>query len=301
MNGTDMLTEAGLAEELRKLGRKVHEHNGVWWEMTSPFYTKPVSEFRPFLPGKARPDLLKSFLGYSHQVPERKYANRTLEFMILEGEDLRQFSMARLRSEKRNQVRKGLKLCEIRPIDDIDSWLEDIRQINISQARRMMDDDTFGLPYTHYIDHEQEWKADMRRHKSMLGHEWVGAFYQGSLAAYMITCQVENIRFIQVMKSHTDHLKLCATDAIYFTVLEKAGQTLDCDRIVNGGPGREGLNRFKEQFLFRRTEAFYYTSATGLHRMAKELLHGKNIMRAHLLRLYGRRRFMRSSPDKMLL
>jgi hypothetical protein len=280
-----MLTEADLAEERRKIGRTVHLHDGVWWEAITSFYTKPVFEFRSFVPKQARPYWPKSFLGYSHQVPDRRQANRVLQFMILEGADLSQFSMARLRSEKRNQVRKGLRLCEVRPISDLESCLEEMRQINISQAKRLMEDGTFGFPHDYYVKHERQWKADIRKHAAMRGHEWWGAFHQGHLVAYMVTYQVEHIRFIQIMKTHTEHLKLCATDAIYFTVLEQVSRTGDCERIVNGGPAREGLNRFKEQFLFKPTEVFYYTPAEGLHRVVKKLLGGKDVLRAHWLRL----------------
>jgi len=282
-----MLTEADLAEERRKIGRSVHEHDGVWWETVSPFYTKPVFEFRSFLPKQATPYWPKSFLGYSHQVPDRRYANRVLQFMVLEGADLHQFSMARLRSEKRNQVRKGLKLCEVRRILDLESCLEEVRQINIAQARRLMEDGTFGFPHDYYVKHEQQWRADICKQAALRGHEWWGAFHQGRLVAYMVTYHVEHTQFMQIMKTHTECLKLCATDAVYFTVLEQASRAGDCERIVNGGPARESLNRFKEQFLFKPTEAFYYTPAAGLHRVAKRVLRGKDVLRAHWLRLRG--------------
>ena len=280
-----MSLEAEYAAQRCFLGHTVHLHDGVWWETTGPFHTKPAFEFRCFPPGQAKPQWSRSFLGYSHQVLERSQANRVMEFMILEGEALRTFSMERLRCEKRSQVRKGFKLCEVRRITDIESCLEDLRQINISQAKRLMEDDTFALSDDYYTTHAQTWKEEMRKRIAMQGHTWWGAFHEGRLIAYMITCLVDTVLFIQVMKTHTDYLKLCATDAIYFTALEHARDTPECQRIVNGGPAREGLNRFKEQFLFRRTEIFYYTSLVRLHRMAKGLVHLKAIFRARCLRL----------------
>lgn len=283
-----MLTEADYAEQRRQMGRTIHENDGVWWETTAPFYTKPAFEFRIVLPRQAKPRRSKSFLGYSHQVPDRRYANRILEYMILEGEDLRQFSMTRLRSEKRNQIRKGLKLCEVRLIPNLESCLDDVRQVNISQAKRLMEDDTFGLPFTYYIAHEDQWRSEMLKRFAMRGNQWWGAVHQGVLVAYMVTYQVEDVRFIQVMKTHTDHLKLCATDAIYFTVIEQASRDADCQRIINGGPAREGLNRFKEQFLFKRSEVFYFTSGAALHSAAKRILLCKELVRAQCQRFYGR-------------
>jgi len=283
-----ILTEADYAEQRREMGRTIHENDGVWWETLAPFYTKPAFEFKSFLPKTAKPRWSKSFFGYSHQVPDRRYANRILEYMILEGEDLRHFSMASLRSEKRNQVRKGLKMCEVRPVLDLESCLEDLRQINIAQAKRLMEDETFCLPYTYYVEHEREWKSEMRRLFAMPGHDWWGAFHQGILVAYMVTCHVENIRLIQFMKTHTDHLRLCATDAIYFTALENACRDPDCHKIVNGAPAREGLNRFKAQFLFKPSEVFYFTSGAIFHNAAKRLLQHKDVLRARVLRAANR-------------
>ncbi|MEI7935614.1 MAG: hypothetical protein WCK27_02895 [Verrucomicrobiota bacterium] len=279
-----MLTEAEYVEQQRQLGKRLHEHDGVWWSAPYLFYAKPAFQFRSFPPGTAKPRLTKSLLGYTHLVPDRRYANSTAEFMILEGEDLRQFSMARLRKEKRNQVRKGLRLCEVRPITSLEPCIEEIRQINISQAKRLMKHDTFGLPDTYYIEHEQEWKAAMRRRFDVGVNEWWGAFHEGMLVAYMETCQVENLRFGVVMKAHSDHLKLCATDAIYFTVLMHASRDLMCDSINHGEPMHESVNWFKQQFLFKRTVVFRFVSNEALHTAAKRLLRCKEVLRAHFQR-----------------
>jgi hypothetical protein len=281
------ITEAEYAQQRQQLGRAIHENHGVWWETTAPFYAKPAFDFRLILPRQARPRWHKSFLGYSHQVPTRAQANRTLEWMVLEGENLKQFSLGRLRSEKRNQIRKGLKLCEVRLIPDLEACLEDMRQINISQAQRLMADDTFGLPPTYYVSHQDKWRAELLKRFGLDGHEWWGAFHQGVLVAYLVTYQVESVRFFQVMKTHTEHLKLCATDAVYFRVLEQASRDADCLKIINGGPAREGLNRFKEQFLFKRSELFYFSSGAVLHRAAKRLLRRAEVARAHLQRCFG--------------
>jgi hypothetical protein len=223
-------------------------------------------------------------------VPEQSYANRVLEYMVLTGENLWDFSLVRLCREKRNKVRKGLKSCEVILISDIEKHLENIRQINISQTQRVMNDPIFFLPYTYYIEHQERWKAHIRRSASMRGHQWWGAFFQGHVVSYSVTCQVENVLFIKVTKTHTNYLKMAATDALIFTILEQASRSSGCERVVNGSPARESLNRFKEQFLFKRTEAFYYSSGAGLHKMAKAILYEKDRARAYWQRLYGKYR-----------
>jgi hypothetical protein len=204
-----MLTEAKYIEQQRRLGNRLHEHDGVWWREPYRFYAKPVFEFRSFPPKTAKPRLSKSFLGYSHQVPECRYANRILEYMILEGEDLRLFSLARLPTDRRNKVRKGLRLCTVRPITCLETCIEEVRQICISHAKRAAKDQTFPVPFTYYVEHEKEWKAEMLRRFAIGGNEWWGAFHQGGLVSYKIQYQVDNILIFYITKTHTDYLNLC--------------------------------------------------------------------------------------------
>ena len=136
--------------------------------------------------------------------------------------------------------------------------------------------------------HREEWEANIRRHASLRGHEWWGAFHQDHLVAYMVTLHVECVLSIQVMKTHTDHLKLCATDAVYFAALEKASNTDTCTLIVNGGSAREGLNKFKEQFLFKKTVIPCYTSNAWLYAAARRILQAKERARASALRMRSR-------------
>ena len=266
-----MLTEAQYVEQQRSLGRRIHEHDGVWWDAPYPFYSKPTFEFRAFAPGEAKPRWSRSFMGYSHQVPEPAMGNRFAEFMILEGAALRAFSMAGLRSEKRNQVRKGLKRCDVLPIPDMRKHVEEARAINIAQAERHRAHGNLGSPASHYRDRTSAWESEFMRQASLPGWERWGAFVQGQLVAYMNAVQIESVLLILYMKTHTDFMALCPTDAIYFTVLDQAARNAACRRIVNGGVDREGLNRYKEQFLFKRVPVPYFTARQALYRVARSV------------------------------
>jgi hypothetical protein len=284
-----MLTiEQNAQQKQSNLGCKLHCFGGVWWERQQPFYAKPAFEFQSFAPGIARPDRTKGFLIYSHQVPSPDMGNRRVDWMMLEGEDLRQFSLARLRSEKRNQVRKGLKNCEVRIITDIEPHLDQALQINATQATRHMATGWFTRSSAYFARHTQAWKSETRLHFSLPGWQWVGAFVQGQLVAYMRTLQVADVLFIMSMKSHTEFLKLCASDAIYFTALEAAGHSNSVSRIVNGGPMRPSLDRFKEQFLFKRTSIPYFLSGEALLRLGTRLFRLKERIRVGLHRVPDR-------------
>jgi hypothetical protein len=281
-----MLSIEQNAEQKRKsLGCKLHYSGGVWWERQQPFYAKPAFEFQSLVPGMARPDRKKGFFVYSHQVPSPELGNRLVDWMILEGEDLQQFSMARLRSEKRNQVRKGLKNCEVRTVTDLEPHLDQALQINATQAERHMATGWFTRSSAYFARHAQAWKAETRLHFSLPGWQWWGAFVQGQLVAYMRTLQVADILFIMSMKNHTEFLKLCSSDAIYFTALEAASRAGNVSRIVNGGPMRPSLNRFKEQFLFKQTSTPYFLAGETFLRLGTRLFRLKERIRVGLHRV----------------
>lgn len=274
-----MLTEAEFAEQQRQLGRRIHEHDGVWWETKFPFYTKPAFEFRAFAPRSARPKWSRSFLGYSHQVPQPEMGNRLLEFMVLDGESLRGFGMARLGPKKRNQVRKGLKHCHVELISDLMAHLEEAREINITQSQRQMATGSFDRPMAYYSGKADVWRKEMLARFGLKGWCWWGAFSEGRLVAYMQTLAVEGKLMIMGMKSHTSYLPLCPVDAIYFTVLSQAAGDAGVEQVVNGRPQRESLDRYKEQFLFRRVVVQYFTVPIRCFRFGVQLLRAKEFLR----------------------
>ena len=193
--------------------------------------------------------------------------------MVLEGEDLELFGMDRLRGKKRNQVRKGLRNCDIRRVNDIEPHLEEIREIYISQARRHTEH--YELPDTpprYYVEHAEAWRTRERRYLTTCGRELWGAFVHGELRAFLVSSQVEDVRFIEKMKTHTEALKLCPSDALYYTVLEYGAHVDGCQRVINPGIRGGGLDRYKEQFLFRRTQIPVFVSNVRLFRLAKRVL-----------------------------
>lgn len=258
-----MISEKTFAQEDRRLGKQVHCHDGVWWVRTAPFYYKPVCEFRPFAPGSARPHPLKALLGYSHQVPDAAQATRSAQWNILQGEDLRTFSLERLRGKRRNLVRAGIRDCRVEFVDPIEPLLEEVRAINISQARKFEQADAYGtfLPSEYYETHAARWREDMRRIFSHAGHRFVGAFVGDRLAAYVDLIQIEDVWMFGAVKSLQEHLPRRPIDALYFTILHLAAQSAECSRVVNGGGAdeRESLTHFKGEFFLKPVTVPYYT------------------------------------------
>ncbi len=260
-----MITEETHAEAEGRLGRKVHFHQGVWWARAGPFYYKPVHEFRSFPPRAARPHPLKALLGYSHQVPAAGQGTRWLRYNILQGEELRDFSLDRLGGKRRNQVRMGNRNCRLEDLERSDATLEQMRMINISQAKRFEGKRTRGtfLPAEYYEARAARWRQDTLSLFDHPGHWFVGAYVGAVLAAYVNLIRVEDSWMFGAVKSHGDFLQYRPVDALYFEVLSMASRCAACKRVVNGGADGEphGLTHFKEEFLLRAVAVPYYSHA----------------------------------------
>jgi len=266
-----MLTEAEFAEQQIMLGRRVHYNEGVYWEEVRPWYCKPAFIYSAFEPGEARPAFGRRWLGFSHQVMSFAKGNRSVRLMVIDGERLKDFSMMALPSKKRNQVRRGLRDCEVELIQDLEPVLERIREINISQAVRQQEGRGAETPARRYLEEADEWRVQVRRDFSLPGREWWGAYIDGELAAYMRSYQVGDTRVIEQTKADSKCLKNYPMDALYFSVLSEAAADEYCCQIVNGRPMHASLNHYKEQFLFKNREYPYFSSHAWMVELGKRI------------------------------
>jgi len=267
-----MLSIEEFVDQQKSLGRRIHKHDGIYWEEIYPFYCKPAFPYTQFNRGDARPSPFRSFLGYSHQVNNSEHGNRWSPFMAIERPILDSFSLLQLPSKKRNNVRRALDHCLINPILDIELHIERIREINVSQSLRQEQGAGAETPVRRYRDEAEKWREQMRREFLLSGREWWGAFLDGVLVAYLRTYQVEKIRVIQQTKVDTAYFKFYPMDALYYTVLSHAAADNTCQRILNGDPRHVSLNHYKEQFLFSAVEYPVYSSNAWVVELGKNLL-----------------------------
>ncbi|NCD22581.1 MAG: hypothetical protein EOL90_06550 [Spartobacteria bacterium] len=265
-----MLTEAQYVEQQRSLGRRIHEHDGAWWETVYPGYCKPAFIYK-VLPRGVRPAWRHRWFGYGHLVAQPEQGNRTLPMMSLDRARLEGFGLPKLPSKKRNNVRRALEKCAVAPLTDIEKHLERIRLINVSQALRHEENVGAQIPARRYMEEADSWRAQIRSSFALAGREWWGAFVEGELAAYLRTYQVDGVRVIQHAKVDADYYKFYPMDALYFTVLAAAAADSDCRLILNGRPMHPSLNHFKEQFLFAAVAFPYYSTHAGLMELGKRL------------------------------
>lgn len=258
-----MISEETFAKEERRLGKQVHFHDGVWWISSAPFYFKPVHEYRPFARKSASPHPLKALLGYSHQVLDSAQATRYKRVNVLTGEDLKNYSLERLKGTRRRTVRVGTQNCRIEVLTRSKALLEQMRLINISNAKKFETTRSGGtyLPAEYYERNAAQWREGIQKIFSHQGHQFIGAFVGETLAAYIDLIQIEDTWMIGAVKSCDKYLQHRPVDALYFRILSMASQCGECKQVLNGGPEGEpeGLTHFKEQFLFRPVALPYYS------------------------------------------
>ena len=274
-----MISQQDFVLEERKIGRKLHYHNGVWWLQVASLYCKPLFEFDHFAPRTAKPNIWRSLWGYSHQVPDKSMANRTVKWMLLDGEDLQNYSIDMLPSSKRRTIRNGLKKCHFQLINPSVRILEEMRRINISQAQRFKEGGDVGgyLPSSYYEKHAPEWSHNINSILNHKGHNFWGAFLDGTLVAYADIIKMKDTWMVGAVKSHSNYLSARPVDGLYYTILHAASKDPSCKRVVNGGPDgvRNSLNKFKELFLFKAVEIAYFSKSIINVERAKAILNLK--------------------------
>lgn len=262
------LLEEEYVQQERRCGIRVHFHDGVWWKTLVPQYCVPVFQFRQIVPGSARPHPMRSVLGYTHLVPPGATGNGSRSKIVIERPELARFSIKALKSSKRALVRKAHRRLEIRIIRDIDSAMEDMRQINISQARRT----GHGLPASYYDEKREQWSRHMHRQFALDKRRWLGAFRGGRLVAYYYYYCVEDVVIVDSCKSHTDYLEHRPNNALLFHTLEDARDAGGIRLVAHGGPSANpSLDQFKAQYMMRPTALPSYSKLSVPARWGRAL------------------------------
>jgi hypothetical protein len=273
------MTSEEYIERVLAIGYDVHLNDGVWWIKTFPFFYEPAIPYQALNRGESKPKIHKALFGYRYIVSNEKEANKYRSILLLNEERLRNFGMQSLSSSKRAQVRKGLRLTEIRKIETIEAVLDDMKDICISQAMRT----GHGEPPKYYIRHYEEWRASLIKQFNIYKTEkesW-GAFYRGSLIAFINIFQVDGTMMISNVSSHTDHLDKCPNDALLFTILDDCRNRQDCKKVSYGdwSLDRPSLNEFKQKYGFERVDLPMYAEYNPIVVFLKKLISSNSCKR----------------------
>ena len=224
-------------------GRPVLEWNGVWWgrHRGSFFQCLPFHRVVDLGPREVRGFLRASSIRGLSFTSDRPGLPRGLYVIRPGGYDLRAVSR-----KQRNHVRRGLEACEFRQLDGSELEALGMPLNKDTLGRQSREDATF-------LD-AARWRRFTQAAGRGPGMAIHGAFVDGKLATYLISCREGPwLHLIHKMSSstfrehHPDH-------ALDYTIIRDAAADPGIRVIANGATSvlpNEGLDRYKRQLGYQ--------------------------------------------------
>lgn len=201
-----MSTE-GYAHFLRSMGHQVRKSGQVYWfdahphiYMSFPFQQlvdQDAVDWKKVLQGD----------GWAARFPCQLNIGRASYRAVVDNPG---YDLQSLASKARNQTRRGLESCEVRPLDFQELLADGItlnRETLERQGRKATDD--FDLYWKRY--YAEAAKAEG-------GHAW-GSFVDGMLASYLIAFVMEDVSHVLIVRSSQAYLKRYPNNALIYEYL----------------------------------------------------------------------------------
>jgi hypothetical protein len=170
--------------------------------------------------------------------------------LAIEG---REYGLHSLESKARNQTRRGLEACEVRPVSFAELGTHGIalqRDTLLRQRRRVRSD--LRAYWSRYFEHAAHTEGALA---------W-GAFHEKQLAAYLLAFQVEDTAHVVIVRSAAALLRYYPNNALLFTFLRHVLGSGAARRVSIGfepfQTNLASLDRFKEGLGFRRFAVCQY-------------------------------------------
>lgn len=227
--------------ELR--GRPVFEMHGIWWgHHRGPFYTSLPFQLKADIgPDEAREILSRARIpGLSY--PSDRPGLPAGHYVIHpEG-----YSLAAVNRKQRGHVMRGLEACELRPLDADELLHKGLPLNRETLSRQSREDATFLDPI--------RWRAFVQAVGRCPGMTIHGAFVEGRLATYLISCRDGQwLHLIYKMSSRADQDRH-PNHALDFAIIRDAAADPGIRFIGNGMTSilpNEGLDRYKRQLGYQ--------------------------------------------------
>lgn len=230
------------AEFLERIGHQIREHQGViWFDIFSRAYTTVPYD----APVSADLFDVKQVLGADGLMARYSCAAdagvKSFQHVVTD----RNYDMPTLINKARNKTRQGLRKCDARQIDPIELGDQGVQlhaETLLRQGRKLPD------------DFESYWKnyfavaAD-----SPAATAWA-AYYEGRLAAYLISFRAGSKEYVSIVRSSQELLKHRPNNALLFTFLKETMAREEISEVSIGlqslQPGGESLDLFKRGMGF---------------------------------------------------
>ncbi|WP_026853207.1 GNAT family N-acetyltransferase [Geothrix fermentans] len=227
--------------ELR--GRPVFEAQGVWWgHHRGPFYTSLPFQLQVDIGPEEAREVLQGARVWGLSFPSPRSGLPGGHYVIRpQGYDLGTISR-----KQRGHVTRGLEDCELRLLDADELLRLGLPLNRETLTRQMREDDTFEDP--------AKWKAFVKAVAQCPGMVIHGAFVDGRLATYLISCrdgQWLHLIYKMSTRAEQDHYPNHALD---FSIIRDAAADPGIRFIGNGMTSilpNEGLDRYKRQLGYQ--------------------------------------------------
>jgi hypothetical protein len=225
------------------VGEKVVCLNGFWWRRVRPCFYRPLVPFREFSNTLSRLPLSTWLGGAQHVVPCGQPANSTMSFLIFP--DAANYSLDKLRSKPRQQVRSAAERFTVRMLTDRMEFKEKAYPVYKSfYARTRYRYLAARLRKTNF----DKWADAMFDHASSLV---LGAFRGIELTAVSIAHAVEDTLIYSTTLGMDEALRDHVSNLLLHTVREAASQDGGITQVYAGIP-KPAESRGIDEFLIRR-------------------------------------------------
>ncbi len=184
----------------------------------------------------------------------------------------RGYSISTVDVRQRSRVRRGLERCQVSVVDP-DMLLHQGLELNLDTMRRQgRFDPEFGNP--------DQWRRLVTAVRATRQVTAWGSFFEGRLAAYMITCREDGWLHILHQMSRLDLLEHHPNHALTFTITRQALEDSDLEAVCYGTQSlvaTDGLHEYKQRLGYEFLPGF---SAIQLHPAAAPVLTSRVVLGA---------------------
>jgi hypothetical protein len=245
LSGQVAESEQYYARFLEAQGLRVLEADGALWVEKRRFFLENIPPHRKLrlTNGGVNRLFLRGAAAVRYTCDESD-GQHSFEYICSE----KNFSVESLSADARRRTRRGLELCEIRPID-FDLLADCGCSVNRSTLARQ------GRSGVTWVTDETLWKKYMRACKNIPTVEAFGAFVDGRFVGYSMSVIVNEYSYLHHTQAYTEDLKHSPINALTFTVTREMLRRENIQHVSQGLESFASLpdvERFKLSMGFRK-------------------------------------------------
>jgi hypothetical protein len=229
----------------RALGRRVVESRGRWWWETHRGFYRPVHLLARLRADEVRRPARPCW-GIHASLRDEDAAEANAALPVHRVPDLGAFDEANLSSNRRAQLRKARRLCELAQVADPRFLAEHGYEVLRSTFERTGYAPAGRLPTRDAYARELE--VSLRPGRRFV----LGALVEGRLVGYVESYAVDGVAYLEELLVHTDALSTNASTLLQVEFVHLCRRSPGIREVVHGvrAPDDEALTHYKERIGF---------------------------------------------------